>query len=216
MTRTLPLSAAATAALGAAAAAVAATPQPTISPAQPALVFGEGTTISGTLAGGAAQAGKPVSLQQRPAGAKAYKTVFTGAADATGSFAFPVTPATTVRYRVQAATKPVQTSRSVLVVVRSKVAFRISDRTPRKNQRIRFSGLVTPALDGVPVLIQRKNSAGAYMTVARTVLRDAGDTSSQYSRRLRVGRSGTYRVSIPATATLSAGASVARVIRVHR
>jgi hypothetical protein len=216
MTRTLPLAAAATAVLAAAAMAAGATPQPTVSATPPALVFGEGTMISGTLAGGAAQAGKPVSLQQRPAGAKTYTTVFTGAADAAGGFAFPVTPGMNVRYRVRAGTKPAQTSGGVLVAVRSKVAFRVSDRTPRKNQRIRFSGLVTPALDGAPVLVQRKNSAGAYTTIARTVLRDAGDTSSQYSRRLRIGRAGTYRVSIPATTTISAGASVARVIRVHR
>jgi hypothetical protein len=196
--------------------AASAAPQPTIAAAPPAVTFGEGATISGTLAGGAANAGRPVTLQQQLPGAKAFANVFTGQADPAGNYAFPVTPASNVRYRVRAATTPTQTSNAVFVPVRIKIAFALSDRTPRKNALVRFSGLATPALDGAPVFIQRKNSAGAYQTVARTRLRDAGTASSQYSRRLRIGRDGTFRVFVTGTATLSAGASFSRVIRVHR
>jgi hypothetical protein len=198
------------------AATALAAPQPTIAVNPQALVYGEGTTVSGTLAGGAANAGNAVTLQQRLPGRKTYADVFTGAADQVGNYAFPVSPGSNVRYRVRAATSPAQRSPSIAVFVRIKVAFRLSDRTPRKNALVRFSGLVTPALDGAPVYLQRKNSAGAYTTVARTRLRDAGDAASQYTRRLRLGRAGTWRVSIPATTTLSTGASVSRVVRVHR
>jgi len=198
------------------ATASAQNPQPTIGVTPAALTYGEGTSISGTLAGGAANAGKAVTLQARLPGRARFDDVMTGAADAAGNFTFAHTPTTNVTYRVRAATQPAQTSPEVAVPVRIKVAFRVSDRTPRKNALVRFSGLVTPALDGLPVLVQRKNSAGAYVTVARTRLTDAGDVHSQYLRRLRIGRAGTYRVSVPATATLSTGASVARVLRVHR
>jgi hypothetical protein len=59
---------------------------------------------------------------------------------------------------------------------------------------VRFHGTAAPAHDGAPVRIQRRRADGSWRTVARTTLRDAGTDVSRYSRRVRVRRSGTYRV----------------------
>jgi len=79
-----------------------------------------------------------------------------------------------------------------------RVSLKVSDRTPRPGQRVRFSGVVRPPQDGSSLLIQRRKRNGRFRTVARTKLRNAGPRVSAYSRRLRVFRDGVFRARVPA------------------
>jgi hypothetical protein len=83
-----------------------------------------------------------------------------------------------------------------LVSVRRRVGLRVSDTTPRRGRRIRFSGTVLPASAGKSLAIQRRTTAGRWTTVARTVARDAGADLSTYSVRVRIRSSGVYRVKV--------------------
>jgi hypothetical protein len=78
------------------------------------------------------------------------------------------------------------------VPVRLRVRIHVSDHTPSKRQRVRFSGTAGPAHDGAPVRVQRRRANGSWRTVAR----DAGTEVSRYSRRVRIYRTGTYRVRV--------------------
>ena len=93
--------------------------------------------------------------------------------------------------------------------------FKVSDVTPRKGARVRFSGTVAPAHDGKPVLIQKKTSTG-YKTVARTTALDNGTATSKYSKKLRISRSGTYRVVVQSLdQDHDDGTSRSRTLKVH-
>jgi SdiA-regulated len=87
------------------------------------------------------------------------------------------------------------------------VTLKLSDRTPRTGGRVRFFGTVSPALDGEPLLIQRRTRRGSFQTVARTTLRDAGDRRSKFSRRLRVFRDSVFRARVAASEHHLAGTS---------
>jgi len=55
---------------------------------------------------------------------------------------------------------------------------------------------VAPAHDGAAVRIQRRRANGTWVTVAQTTLTDAGTDVSRYAKRVRVRRTGTYRVRV--------------------
>ncbi len=185
------------------------------------VTFGRSTTISGQLTG-TGNAGVEVTLEANPhpftGGFKATNSKTT--TSATGTYSFAVTPALNTRYRVSAKTRPPVTSAEVTVNVRVRVSFRLSDRTPAVGQRVRFSGIVTPGHDGRIARIQRRTSTGRWATVARATLRAAtpvnGVARSRYAKRLRIRRSGTYRVRVtPGDGDHVLGTSVRRRARVH-
>jgi hypothetical protein len=103
----------------------------------------------------------------------------------------------------------------VTVLVRPKVSLKLSDYTPRRGRRVRFSGRVCPQHDGSTLAIQRRYST-AYRTVRRTTLRDvSGSTCSSYRRTFRVKRDGRYRAVIGRHADHAAGISRSRLADVH-
>lgn len=53
------------------------------------------------------------------------------------------------------------------------------------------------------------------MTVARTTLRDAGEATSTYSRRVRVSRDGVYRVKVAGDTDHVNGISRLRTLTAH-
>jgi hypothetical protein len=66
------------------------------------------------------------------------------------------------------------------------------------------------------VRIQRRRATGTWKTVALTVLRDAGDARSTYSRRVRIRRDGTYRARVIAVdGDHLSGTSRRRHVNVH-
>jgi hypothetical protein len=159
------------------------------------VTFGKATTLAGKLTGGKSAAGQAVTVQADvfPIDGS-YADVATTTTDANGDWHVTQTPTALTRYRAQVKTAPPTTSNTADVGVRLRVRVHVSDRTPSRGERVRFSGTAAPAHDGAPVRIQRRTATGGWRTVARTVLRDAGTDVSRYGKRVRVRRSGTYRV----------------------
>jgi hypothetical protein len=187
----------------------------TIAAAPNPVTFGKATVVSGTVTGPNA-AGVVVDLEQTPSPFTApfTKTGQTATTDATGNYTFTVTPTANVRYQVTAKTSPPVTSANVQVNVRKRVSFRVNDRSIHRGQRVRFFGTVKPAHDGLVARIQRRK-AGKWRTVAKTTLRKSTTAGqSRYSKRMRVYRTGVYRVRVPADADHLRGTSRKRKITV--
>ena len=102
------------------------------------------------------------------------------------------------------------------VLVRPRVSLRLSDYTPKRGQRVRFSGRVCPEHDGSALLIQRRSSTG-YRHRPQTTLRDIpGSTCSSYRRTFRIYRDGRYRAAIAKHGDHFTGVSASRVANAHR
>lgn len=134
-----------------------------------------------------------------------------------GAYVFNTPPLlSTTRFRVVVETKPAATSPVVEVPVRVAVGMTLSDTTPRRHQRVRFSGSVRPPHPGAPVSIQKRSASGRYVTVARTSLGPSDGVRSRYARRIRVPRSGRYRVrALIRDGDHVSGASPSRYVRTH-
>jgi hypothetical protein len=180
------------------------------------VTFGRSTVVSGTV-GGPNNAGVTVDLEQTPAPFTApfTKTGLSAVTDANGAYSFTVAPTVNVRYQTVAKTSPPVTSPALQVGVRKRVTFRVNDSRIHRGQRVRFFGTVKPAHDGVVARIQRRTKTKKWRTVARTKLR-ASKTAGQsrYSKRMRVYRTGVYRVRVPADADHLLGTSRKRKITV--
>ena len=169
-------------------------------------------TLTGKVKG--AKAGVVVSLERRAADATAFVPAGTATTDGTGSYTFTQRPAKSSVFRATAATTPPATSADTPVAVAPLVGLKVSDATPRKGQRVRFSGTVRPQHDGTRVAIQRKKADGTWATVKTAVLRDAGSAFSRYSKRFRIRRTSTYRTVIAAHADHAEGVSRERALTV--
>jgi hypothetical protein len=100
-------------------------------------------------------------------------------------------------------------------MVRPAISLKLSDRTPKRGQRVRFSGTLCPEHDGVAIALQRRTAKG-WRTLAKPVLADvAGATCSSYARSLRVRRNGAYRARFLGDPDHVAGNSRARRATVH-
>jgi hypothetical protein len=192
----------------------------TISASATTVTIGSGTTISGVVTG-KKSAGATVRLRSTPFPyAAPFATVTTTTASSTGHYSFTVKPEISRRYEVTANTAPAATSSIVQVRVRVKVGVRTSTLHPLRGHRVRFFGNVQPAFNGRMVLIQRRTATGSWRTVARATLVPntpfGGFSRSHYSRRVRINRSGTYRVRfVPPTAAYLANNSRTRRETVH-
>lgn len=178
------------------------------------VLYGRSVVISGRLKG-KDNVGKSILLQQNPYPFAGYVDVGTALTVANGDYTFTVVPKLNTRYRVTAPTTPPTTSGELLQTVKPKVSLRLSDSTPARGQRVRFSGFVTPAHDGKLVRIQRRTSTGSFRTIARVKLQDAGDSRSQYRRSIRLFRSGVFRVTFLADLDHATGTSSTRTVHVH-
>jgi hypothetical protein len=184
---------------------ITAKPNPTI--------FSTPVTVSGDVKD--AKGGVVVRLQRRRSTGGAFTTVATGTTNNAGKYSLINRPSVNVYYRVQADTSPAQQSGELLVKVRMLVGFRVSDTTPAKGSRVKFSGIVRPPHNGRTAAIQRKSSTGRWVTVARPRLRALDSKSSRYSKRIRVRRTATYRVRVIGHADHAMGISRERVLTTH-
>lgn len=196
--------------------AVAQAPRPAIAIANRALVFGQHTLLVAQLLNGAGDAGRQVQLLERPVTQPRYRIAGSGTADPQGRAFFDLNPGGDAFYAVRTIGGTPQVTLGLRVRVRPSIAVRISDRTPRRGARVRFAGIVKPDIDGTIVRIQRRRFGSTYTTVRVTRLRNTGAANSFYTARIRIRRSGSYRVVTNPTATLNVGASGVRHIRVHR
>jgi hypothetical protein len=182
------------------------------------ITFGQRDVLSGQLQGSKA-AGITVDLQQQPAPfTSGFKNV-AGASvktDASGKFSFTVQPGLTTRYRAVAKASPTTMSPELTLPVRFRVTLRLSDYTPRRGQRVRFSGVTAPAHDGALVNIQRRISTGRWRTVRQTTLKHAatGDRST-YSTRIRIRSTARYRSRVLHDSLHATGTSRSKRARVH-
>ena len=183
------------------------------------VTFGRATTLTGRLTG-PDFAGTEVRIEQTPFPFTApFARIGTTTTDAAGNYTFAATPQVNTRYQAEARTRPPVRSATVQVNVRPRVTLRLSDRTPRRGQRVRFSGTVTPGHDGKVVLIQRRTRTG-WRTVSTPLLRPAtpvnGVARSRYAKRFRVRRSAYYRtVFRPGDGDHVRGKSRRKRARVH-
>jgi hypothetical protein len=188
----------------------------TIAAAPNPVTFGRSTVVSGTVAG-PNNAGVTVDLEQTqaPFTAPFTKTGLSAVTDANGNYSITVAPTVNTRYQTVAKASPPVTSPTVQVNVRKRVSFRVNDSRIRKGQRVRFFGTVKPAHDGLVARIQRRTKTKKWKTVRKVKLR-ASKTAGQsrYSKRMRVYRTGVYRVRVPADADHLRGTSRKRKIRV--
>ena len=159
--------------------------------AQPTTVtFGRAVTLSGKVTGPNA-AGRQVTLRSDPFPFDNFDNAGNATTNAQGDYSLTQSPTLNTRYQARSGNEE---SAIVTVLVRPRVTLRLSDSTPRRGQRVRFSGRVCPDHDGSRVAIQRRTAAG-FRTVARATLREVPGCS-RFARRLTVRRDGTYRAII--------------------
>lgn len=176
--------------------------------AQPTTVtFGKEVKITGKLTGGEPRdiSGQNITLQSDPFPYDRFEKVATVDTTATGDYTFTIKPLTNAKYRTIA--KGGVESPEVTVPVKVLVTRKVSDTTPNMGARVKFSGKVSPPHDGKVAQIQRRTSSG-WKNVAKATLTDGGDAVSNYSKRVRITKSGRYRVRFdPADGDHAAGNS---------
>ncbi|HEX6711794.1 MAG TPA: hypothetical protein VF066_00365 [Thermoleophilaceae bacterium] len=190
-------------------------PNLTIKASATAVTFGRTVTISGNTKN--VPSGTTVEVQQNPYPYAGFKpTGKTGVVDPSGNYSIAgVSPQVHTQYKVTAKTSPPIESTSVLVRVRLRVSFKVSDSTPKKGAKVRFFGTVAPAHDGKQVLIQKKTSSG-YRTISSTTLLDNGTDTSKYSKRVTIRSNGTFRIIARSLdQDHDNGTSRTRTLRVH-
>jgi hypothetical protein len=157
---------------------------------------GDSTVLSGTLSG-TNNASRQVVLQST---AYPYTAPFANVGnvvltDAAGNFSFNGLPiGVTTQFRVVMPNKPEVVS--PVVVVGAAVQLRTFAKTVerhRHSKSVRFSGYVTPATDGARVNIQKLRN-GAWETIAHTRAKHKSAERSRFKTRVRIYRSGQYRV----------------------
>ncbi len=135
------------------------------------------------------------------------------AAASTGAYSFAgLAPSGNTYYRTLA---DGAVSATVRVSVHFRVGLIVSRRHPRRGSLVRFHGRVGPARNGSVAVIQWLGPHGRWHTIRRARLRGAGGGLSFYSVRVRIVRSGRYRVLVGPDASHEAGRSRAVRIRVH-
>jgi hypothetical protein len=190
----------------------------TLGASPPTVAPGGSTTLAGQLTG-TNNAGRNVVLQSNPF---PYLQGFVNAGnaqvtDAAGNFSFAVlsVPVTT-QFRVLLAQRPEVTSPVVVVGAALQVRTRVRKvARHRRSVSVRFRGSISPQNDGGRVSIQKRRG-DSWVEIGHTRARDAGASRSRYRVRLRIHRSGHFRVVAVAQGQYVSGAGRTVSIRVRR
>jgi hypothetical protein len=173
--------------------------------------WGAAVTLGGKLTGSNVS-GRNVRVEQDPFPLGSFESAGSATTNASGDWSLVLKPTANTRYRAGVGKTD---SPSVDVLVRPAVTLKLSDRTPRRGQKVRFSGRVCPEHDNVAIVLQRRTKGG-WRRVAGPVLADVpGAGCSSFARRLRVRRDGAYRARFPGDADHAAGNSRVRRAHVH-
>jgi hypothetical protein len=154
------------------------------------------TTLSGTLSG-TGNAGRQVVLQYQlwpytAPYAQAGNPLIT---DANGAFAFPVPNVSiNTQARVVLPDKPGVVSPVVLLQALARVRTDVKTKRYPRSKRVRFTGTVTPAVDGEQMQVQRL--VGGTWEVVRTMRAKhrKGGTSSRFRKTMLIRETGRYRI----------------------
>jgi hypothetical protein len=179
---------------------------------------GGATTLAGNLSG-SNNANRAVVLQANPfpytQGFLDYGNPLV--TDAAGNFSFPVlsVPVTT-QFRVALRQNPEVASPIVVVGAALSVTTRTKKVERHRNSvSVRFRGDIRPAAAGVRVNIQKLRN-DVWTTIAHTRADDVSSQRSSYSTRVRVHRTGQFRVVAESNGPLSEGIGRAIRIKVRR
>jgi hypothetical protein len=176
-----------------------------------AVKFGASITLSGKLTDPNAD-GRNVRVQRDVLPLDSFDNAGNATTNATGDWSLVVKPDASARYRASVGNTD---STPVDVTVRAAVSLRLSDRTPRRGQRVTFSGRVCPEHDAVTIALQRRSSTG-WKTIASPVLADIPNAAcSSYSVVKRVRRDGRFRARFLGDTDHAAGNSRVKRARVH-
>jgi hypothetical protein len=151
--------------------------------------FGGSITLSGKLTGSNVE-GRNVRVQADEFPLDSFSNEGNATTNATGDWSLVVRPNANTRYRARVGNLD---SAGVDITVMPRVSLRLSDRTPARGQRVRFSGRVCPAHDTVEIALQRRSSTG-WRTIASPALADIPNVDcSSYSVVKRPRRNGRFR-----------------------
>ena len=184
----------------------------------PNVAPGGSTTLAGTLTG-TNNANRDVVLQSNPF---PYTQGFVNTGnplvtDAAGNFSFAVlsVPVTT-QFRVLMPQRPEVASPIVIVGAALQVTTSTKKvKRHRHSVSVRFRGDIRPAAAGVRVDIQKLRN-GVWTTIAHTRAQHESATRSSYSTRVRLFRSGQFRVVAESSGALVSGAGRPIDIKVRR
>ena len=173
--------------------------------------WGASVTLSGKLTGSNVSS-RNVRVEQDPFPVGSFDNAGSAMTNATGDWSLVVKPTANTRYRAGVGKVD---SPNLDVLVRPAITLKLSDRTPRRGQKVRFSGQVCPEHDTVTIELQRRAKSG-WRKVTGPVLADVpGAACSSFARRLRVRRDGAYRAHFLGDADHAAGNSRVRRANVH-
>lgn len=79
--------------------------------------------------------------------------------------------------------------------------------TNRKGTLFSLSGTASPAAPGAKAQIQLRGKGGVFKTVATTLLKGSESARSDYAKKLRLGKTGVYRVRVPKAGDVRTGLS---------
>jgi hypothetical protein len=190
----------------------------TLGATPPNVAPGGPTTLAGTLTG-TNNANRQVVLQSNPF---PYTQGFVNVVnpqvtDAAGNFSFAVlsVPVTT-QFRVLMPQRP--EIASPIVIVGAALQVTTSTKKVKRHRHsvsVRFRGDIRPAAAGSRVDIQKLRN-GVWTTIAHTRAQHESSTRSSYSTRVRLFRSGDYRVVAESAGALVSGAGRSIHITVRR
>lgn len=211
MKRTLAIAAACLAAFTVNASAQQQPRALTLAASPTAVTFGGSITLSGKLTGPNSDA-RNVRVERDVLPLDSFANAGNATTNATGDWSLVVKPDANARYRASAGNTD---STTVDVTVRAAVSLRLSDRTPRRGQRVTFRGRVCPEHDAVTIALQRRSSTG-WTTIASPVLADIPNVAcSSYSVQRRVRRDGRFRARFLGDTDHAAGNSRVKRAIVH-
>ena len=165
-----------------------------ISVAPSPITFGSNSVVSGAIS--TKQAGVKLLLEyQAHPYTGGFTSTGTAVTDAAGNYTFTVSPPTSTHYRVVTEDKPKVQSPEAELLVSWRVGLSVSDRTPKKGQRVTFRGAVQPTHTG-NVVIQRKIATGFKDVKTVPLVTATAATRSTYSTKLRIKRTGRYRAVV--------------------
>jgi hypothetical protein len=168
----------------------------TIGASSPTIVFGQTTTISGKVLP-TRQDHLTITLQSAPTLAGPWVTHRQPSSTInrkTGGYLFAgLAPSSNTYYRTDV---DGVFSAPLHVLVRFRVGVSVSTRHPSAGSLVRFRGRVAPAHRGQRIWIERLGSDGRWHIVKRARLRGLDPHFSFYSVRVRIERSGRYRVVV--------------------